>query len=476
MKKGCSYHHLLAVVFLVLVISVPGAYSAPSSADIKALYSADEVFANEEDLVSFGPRVAGGSAEEAAADYIAAQMESYSLDVAIQEFQIDYFEELSPPVLQQVSPIPTTYAAEVDFTTMTYSGSGDATALVQAVDLLMGSPPPGGSTSGCEAADFAGFIAGSIALIQRGTCTFAEKAQNAEAAGAAGVIIFNEGNTPDRTGLLFGTLGGPGIIIPVVGSTFALGEELYNLTLAGPVIVHLKVDAISEVRTSRNVIGTLTGLQPDQGIVYIGGHYDSVSGSPGANDDASGVAAVLEAARVLSTKGHSTKATLKFIAFGAEETGLNGSFNYVSANLDEVSTKGIGMVNLDMIAVGDILQIGNIDYGLPGTGGNQLRDYAEQEATAMGMAWEQFKAGENSDHTYFEQAGVPAAFITQRPDPYYHTPQDSLDKIQVGTLEANGELATAVLYDWAKNPVLRAKKAAKMKKLHVYHDKVYETD
>jgi PA domain len=183
MRKECSFHHLLAVVFLVLVISVPGAYSAPSSADIKALFSADEVFANEEDLVGFGPRVAGGSAEEAAADYIAAQMESYGLDVAIQEFLIDYFEELSPPVLQQVSPIPTTYVAEVDFTTMTYSGSGDVTANVQAVDVLI--PPTGGSTSGCEAADFAGFVAGSIALIQRGTCTFAEKAQNAEAAGLA---------------------------------------------------------------------------------------------------------------------------------------------------------------------------------------------------------------------------------------------------------------------------------------------------
>ena len=73
---------------------------------------------------------------------------------------------------------------------------------------------------------------------------------------------------------------------------------------------------------------------------------------------------MLEAARVLTTKGHRTKATLKFIAFGAEETGLDGSYNYVVENYDEVSTKGIGMINLDMIAVGDVLQIGNIDYGV----------------------------------------------------------------------------------------------------------------
>ena len=92
---------------------------------------------------------------------------------------------------------------------------------------------------------------------------------------------------------------------------------------------------------------------------------------------------------------------------------------------------------------------------------------------SMGMPWESFAAGENSDHTYFEQVGVPAAFITQRDDPYYHTPEDTPDKIQVATLEANGELATAVMYDWAKNPVLREKKDVKVKKVHVYRDRVY---
>ena len=145
-------------------------------------------------------------------------------------------------------------------------------------------------------------------------------------------------------------------------------------------------------------------------------------------------------------------------------------------NFDEVTTMGLGMVNLDMIGVGDTLQIGNIDYGFPDTGGNQLKDYAQQKATAMGMPWESFVAGENSDHTYFEQVGVPAAFITQRDDPYYHTPEDTPDKIQVDALEANGELATATMYDWAKNPVLRAKKAAKLKKVHVRHDRVLTTD
>ena len=71
--------------------------------------------------------------------------------------------------------------------------------------------------------------------------------------------------------------------------------------------------------------------------------------------------------------------------------------------------------------------------------------------------------------------GCPVSFLHHTEDPYYHTSEDTPDKIQVDTLEENGELATAVLYDWAKNPALRAKKAAKkLKKVHVYRDKVHK--
>ena len=161
---------------------------------------------------------------------------------------------------------------------MSYSGSGNVTSPIQAVDLLM--PPTGGSTSGCEAADFAGFPSGNIALIQRGTCTFAVKAANAQAAGAIGCDHLQRGIKPDRTGMINGTLGGPGVGIPVVGTTYTLGEELYNELAGGPVVMHMDVRSPATQSTSQNVIGTLVGTQPAQGIVYMGGHYDSVSLAP----------------------------------------------------------------------------------------------------------------------------------------------------------------------------------------------------
>ena len=98
---------------------------------------------------------------------------------------------------------------------MSYSGAGDVTADLTAVDLNLAGDRA--STSGCEAGDFAGFPAGNIALIQRGTCTFRIKADNAAAAGAAGVIIFNQGNVvpgDDRLGLFGGTLDLPQAAIP----------------------------------------------------------------------------------------------------------------------------------------------------------------------------------------------------------------------------------------------------------------------
>src|SRR5204863_8360047 len=104
------------------------------------------------------------------------------------------------------------------------------------------------SSSGCTAADFSGFVSGRIALIQRGTCNFGVKVQNAQAAGAKGVIIFNEGN-PGRTGLQ-----GIGIVdaagntfvpnIPVGSVPFATGKSLYDEYNAGhPPVASIDIDA-----------------------------------------------------------------------------------------------------------------------------------------------------------------------------------------------------------------------------------------
>jgi hypothetical protein len=118
------------------------------------------------------------------------------------------------PTLSQVAPNPTQYSIEFDFTSaFTGSMPGDVTAPVTAVDLQLGLG--NASTSGCEAADFAGFPAGNIALLQRGTCAFGIKAQNALAAGASAVLIGNQGDTEARKVPSPATFGDPVGIVGV---------------------------------------------------------------------------------------------------------------------------------------------------------------------------------------------------------------------------------------------------------------------
>jgi hypothetical protein len=142
-----------------------------------------------------------------------------------------------------------------DFATLSYSGSGRVEAPVVAVDLLVPSPKPNASTSGCESSDFAGFPRGAVALLQRGTCRFREKAENSLAAGASAVIVFNEGGK-GRSGLFSATLAPPQIGLPALGATFALGDALRNGRRAGRtgVTVTLRTDMIAERRKTRNVI------------------------------------------------------------------------------------------------------------------------------------------------------------------------------------------------------------------------------
>ena len=121
---------------------------------------------------------------------MASRLEAAGYAVTRQVFPFDFFEDLAPPVFQQVSPTPTTYQTPEQFTTMTYSGSGDVTAAARHVTQL------GALGPGCTSADFAGFPTGNIALIRRGGCTFKTKAINAQTAGASAVVIYNNVDGP----------------------------------------------------------------------------------------------------------------------------------------------------------------------------------------------------------------------------------------------------------------------------------------
>lgn len=297
-----------------------------------------------------GTRASGTPGYAASRDYVAGKLRNAGYNVTIQPFEFPFFRENSTATMNQVSPDPTTYAPTPpdgssvgDFATMTYSGSGDATATVQAVDVVLPpGPAPNTSTSGCEAADFAGFTAGNIALLQRGTCSFEIKATNAQAAGASGVIVFNEGQ-PGRTATLQGTLGNPNFNIPVVGTSFAVGEDLAS---PAGTVVRLAADTDSDTRTTWNVLAD--SKKGDASKVVMGGaHLDSVLPGPGINDNGSGSAALLEVAIQLGKIP--TKNKLRFAWWGAEELGLLGSEHYVAGLPADELAKLKLYLNYDMV-------------------------------------------------------------------------------------------------------------------------------
>lgn len=186
-------------------------------------------------------------------------------------------------------------------------------------------------------------------------------------------------------------------------------------------------------RNSQNVIATKEGTSPGAGIIYVGAHYDSVVWGPGANDNASGVAVLLEVARMLASEPLS--ATVRFIAFGSEEASLTGSFYYVATIgiLDRIMSRA--MINMDCVAVGNGQQIA--------FGSSNSMGLAERIATVGGRSGSPLPVvfEGRSDHLPFSQSGIPAAMIfTHTPGqtpcgPYYHRAGDRLDTLEPAQME-----------------------------------------
>ncbi len=156
------------------------------------------------------------------------------------------FTNVGPTLFDLIQPdrLPYVEGNTADYRVMPGSGSGDVTARVVPIDISIGGSGATNtnavdtSTSGCQQSDYdaAGFQAGDIALVQRGTCTFAAKVNLAIANGASAVIMFNEGQS-GRTTANFGSVGP--VRIPVLSTTFAVGRELVDLARAGTVTAHI---------------------------------------------------------------------------------------------------------------------------------------------------------------------------------------------------------------------------------------------
>lgn len=355
-----------------------------------------------------GSRVSTTDEERRAAEYIAAQLEAAGYEASIEPFDATRTADESTVTLPGGTTLESTHAL-LNSPNVAASGRLVPAGLGRAVDLL-----------DVDAE-------GAILLLDRGVIEFRTKALNAQNAGAVGVIVVN--NVPGP--LINGTLGDTTVSIPIVAVDQPDGAALALLVDDGEA-----VDIVADLQSITAPSWNVAGRPTEPCDAYVGAHYDSVSTGPGANDNASGTAAMLELARTHHADG------LCFLAFGSEEIGLVGSRAFV----DGLDTDGVRfMLNLDMM--GKLSRPVFLASG--DAGSRQLADRAAAVAADAGydVPRGSFPANASSDHASFAAAGVPAITVTSGDDQFIHQPQDLVANVARDDLATMLEVAALVLQD-----------------------------
>ncbi|MBI5854693.1 MAG: M28 family peptidase [Nitrospirae bacterium] len=198
-----------------------------------------------------------------------------------------------------------------------------------------------------------------------------------------------------------------------------------------------------------NVLGLMPGRDgPGENTIVIGAHRDHLGSQgpllfPGADDNASGTAVILEVARVLAGLGITPKRSLLFISFSGEEQGLIGSRLYVSRPTRPLD-KTTAMINIDHAGVGN----GRLTVGV--TGLEKERARAAGEAARLADHLDLFGFFPGGDHVPFKEAGVPTVtVVTSGRHPDFHQPTDTTDKVQPALLESVARYVLALVWSLA---------------------------
>ncbi|KAI1762947.1 Zn-dependent exopeptidase [Hypoxylon sp. FL1150] len=262
------------------------------------------------------------------------------------------------------------------------------------------------ANEGCDASDYPADVAGNVAFVLRGTCSFGAKSQLAGRAGAVAAVVYNY-----EAGAVSGTLETP---TPDHVATFGLsGED------AGPVLEKLEagtiVDAIAyvdaevkQIRTT-NIIAQTAGGDPDN-CVMLGGHSDSVSEGPGINDDGSGSLTLLEVATQLSR--FRVNNCVRFAWWAGEEEGLLGSDYYVDVLPAEENRKIRLFMDYDMMGSPNFAyQVYNATNAANPVGSEELRKLYLDWYEAQGLNYTFIPFDGRSDYDAFIRNGIPGGGI-----------------------------------------------------------------
>ena len=363
----------------------------------------------EEILEELGPRESATDQESAAARYLQTKLQDLGYETEIQQFIVEHVS-LAGMGLTLITPQPMEFAASA----LDESGLGDVSGILTPVGLAMpGDIPEVG-------------LEGRIAFAKRGVITFQSKAENVFEAGAVGLVIYNNVSGPFR-----GVLADQPEF-PVISLSLADGEAVQDLLVDSEIEASIKLTL--ENLPSQNVIAQKPGAS--DAVVVLGGHFDSVPGLSGANDNASGTAVLLAIAELLADVD--LPYTLRIVPFGSEELGLLGSRFYVqelsSAELENTKL----MLNFDALSTGS---------GVAIFGDGVFTDLINEKGSEVGVDVRVSRGmrGGTSDFAVFREAGVPFVMFFGDDASRIHTELDTVEFVQPEMLGGAAAAAAALL-------------------------------
>ncbi len=199
--------------------------------------------------------------------------------------------------------------------------------------------------------------------------------------------------------------------------------------------------------SGENIIGTIEGEKSSNNVIIVCAHYDTIEISPGADDDGSGVAAILMMASILSQ--YTFNSSIKFILFSGEEQGLLGSKDYVK-DIIENDVNVLGVLALDKIGYAESKQQGSIIRHHADPSSNWMVDLSEDISNKfkdeIGLKIQRLSFDSSSDHKSFVDEGFSGSNLVEYDlNPYYHTSEDLLKNMNITYLKKVCQLSICII-------------------------------
>ncbi len=390
-----------------------------------------------------GPRWASSTAERQCAEYLRAQLSSFGLTAQLQEFSLRTWGhgKIDARLLPEAIPIDLVPAI----------GCPPFKVHASIVDVGFGTPY---EVAACDRG-----LQGAVAIMDLAYQPFTEpvpmpyRLRDLAARGAAAALMIDS-KSGGRTELRWAhDMREDGFREPPLPTATISREQGALLRRRIGDMLEIKVETESTQAPTANVCAELAGDQWPQEHLVIGAHHDTVYGTPGGNDNASGVCVVLETARLLAELCDSTERapgrSIRFVTFSAEEQSLQGSTAFVAANYAEASAPRPRLVvNLDELSTGHLK---GLVLAFP-----HLRPLVQEQFDDMGenlACHVMAQLDGTSDHFPFIRAGIDAAHLWRwrfggrhADADFHHEAADTLDKIKVRELkEYAGQMARLLL-------------------------------